>query len=89
MTESTQTELRTEPDRTRAAVRAERQEQLAIQSRLIQDEDKRTRAAIVKALLPIHRNVEAHAITAKSLGQDDRAWLDLLILIERAENWSD
>lgn len=37
------------------------------------------------ALLPIRTHAESRAVTAKANGRDDRDWLDLLHLIDRAE----
>jgi hypothetical protein len=45
---------------------------------------ERERAAKAAALLPIRRYAESQALTAKARGRDDRDWLDLLILLDRA-----
>lgn len=43
-------------------------------------------AAKAEALLPIRRFSEAGAVSAKALGQNDRHFLDLLILCDRVES---
>jgi hypothetical protein len=41
-------------------------------------------AAQAEALVPIRRNAEAQAVTARARGLDERPWLDVLILCDRA-----